>query len=121
MVRVAVLWNDTVFSETLIRPDKGATLGTHKKADIRAPSQALLATDLYQLFDKGSEAQLVLTPTMKGWIEQNGTRREIIGESSMQFLQIGDRGLVNITDNLAIFFYVVDTDKESFGVPFLKF
>ena len=33
MVRVAVLWNDSVFSETLISPTKGATLGTHKKAD----------------------------------------------------------------------------------------
>ena len=121
MVRVAVLWNDTVFSETLIKPNKGATLGTHKKADIRAPSQALLSTDLYDLFTKGGSmgAQLILNPNMKGWIEQNGERREIAGESSMQFLGLGDRGLVNITDNLAVFFYVIDTDKESFAVPLL--
>ena len=121
MIRVAVLWNDTVYSETLVRLDKGATVGTHKKAQIRVPSEALLATDLYQLFTKGGSmgAQLMLSPTMTGWLELNGERRDFTKEVGAQFLQIGDRGLVHINDKLAVFFYVVDCDRETFAVPLL--
>ena len=36
-IRVAVVWNDSVYSETLLDPSKGVILGTSKKADLCAP------------------------------------------------------------------------------------
>lgn len=122
MIRVAVLWNDSIFSESLIRAAQGVTIGTHKKAMIKVPSESALSTDLYQLFSKGGGemgAQLTLTPQMSGWVEVGGARQEISGSADPRFLQVGDRGLININDQLAVFFYVVNRDQDKFGIPLL--
>lgn len=120
-IRVAVIWNDSVFSETLLNPEKGGVLGSSKKADLRAPLDALVATDAYSLFSPGSAmgAQLSLHPNMNGWIEQGGQRRNFNNEGGMQLLQKGDRGLINISDQLAVFFYITESEKVSFATPLL--
>ena len=122
MIRVAVLWNDSIFSESFIRADRGVTIGTHKKAAVRVPSESMLSTDLYQLFAKGGGemgAQLTLSNQMGGWLEVRGERQELSGGADAQFLQVGDRGLINITDELAVFFYVVNREQDKYGVPLL--
>ena len=120
-IRVAVIWSDSVFSETLIDTEKGGVLGSSKKADLRAPLDALVATDAYRLFSPGSSmgAQLILHPNMNGWVEQSGTRREFSNEQQMQLLQVGDRGLININEQLAVFFYVTEVEKSTFATPLL--
>jgi hypothetical protein len=119
-IRVAVVWNDSVYSETLLDPSKGVVLGTSKKADLCAPVGALLATDAYQLFASGGMgAQLQLHGNMTGWIEQSGARRHFENEMGMHTLQDGDRGLVNVNDHLAVFFYVTSATQQTFATPLL--
>lgn len=122
MIRVAVLWNDSIFSESFLRASQGVTIGTHKKAAVRVPGESTLSTDLYQLFAKGGGemgAQLTLNNQMSGWLEVGGERQEISGSADAKFLQVGDRGLINISDDLAVFFYIVNRNQDKFGVPLL--
>ena len=119
-LRIAVIWNDSVFSETLVNPVKGATLGTSKKVDLSAPLSAMVASDSYQLFMPSTiGAQLNLHNNMSGWLEQGGTRKEFDSTPGIQMLDVGDRGLVNINDKLAVFFYVMETQKQTFATPLL--
>lgn len=119
-IRVAVVWNDSVFSETLLDPSKGVLLGTSDKADVRAPTSALLATDAYQLFIPATMgAQLSLPNRTNGWIEQGGQRKSFDNQPGMHSLQEGDRGLININDQLAVFFYVTSSSHQKFATPLL--
>ena len=119
-IRVAVVWNDSVYSETLLDPSKGVVLGTSNKANLNAPLGALVGTDAYQLFAPGGMgAQLSLHNSMNGWIEQSGKRRTFNNEPGMHILQDGDRGLINVTDQLAVFFYVTSATKQTFATPLL--
>ena len=119
-VRVAVVWNDSVFSETLLDPSKGVVLGTNNKADVRAPTHALLATDAYQLFQPSTVgAQLSLPNNTTGWVEQGGQRKSFSNEPGMHALKEGDRGLINVNEQLAVFFYVTSSSQHKFVTPIL--
>ena len=121
VIRVAVLWNDTVFSETLLNPAKGGSLGIDKRSNLRAPIGSLLGVGEYPLFTAGSEttAQLNVDPKMTGWLEKEGERSDLTSASGINTLSQGDRGLINITDELAVFFYVTEQSTQTYGIPFL--
>jgi hypothetical protein len=75
----------------------------------------------YPLFAPGSEmnAQINLDAKMTGWMERGGNRSDLNGESGVTMLAVGDRGLINISDEVAVFFHVTEQPVQTFGVPFL--
>ena len=120
-VRIAVLWNDTVVSERTISPKKGIILGAGRRVNLPIPAPAMgVFGDRFELFrNSKSSLDLQLDSSMKGWIELSGKRAELNGDTPFATVNDGDRGLIYLTEQLAVFFQVFETKKQKFGLPLL--
>jgi hypothetical protein len=121
VVRIAVVWNDTVVSEQIINPRKTVSLGSGTKAAVSIPAPASsIFGDRFDLFKPaGSGLDLQLDASMEGWVESNKDRKTLTKNSEITPLSIGDRGLIKLTDQTAIFFSVIEAPKGKFKLPLL--
>ena len=121
VVRVAVIWNDTVVSEQIINPRKAVSLGSGKKAPVSIPAPATgIFGDRFDLFKPaGSGLDLQLDSSMEGWVDTGDERKTLEKNSKLTPLSIGDRGLIKLTDQTAIFFSVIEAPMAKFKLPLL--
>lgn len=124
VVRLAVLWNDTVVSEQVINPKKGINIGSDSKCQLKIPDHGVLE-GTYQLFAAGSPdtPELQLDPKMTGWLNINAQRSELGGHKSSYLLSQGDFGVIKVIDEsdnrLAVFFKVLTQEPSRFAAPLM--
>ena len=121
LIRLATLWQDTVIGEKTFSPKTAITVGDHKKSKLVIPDLEPFGTS-YELFSKttGNHADLCLHPSMQGWVEQRGTRSNLsdLKDRSLS-LDAGDRGTIKLSEELSLFFQVIEHEPKRTGVPFL--
>jgi hypothetical protein len=124
VVRLAVLWNDTVVSEQVINPKKGIHIGSDKKSQLKIPDHGAIQGK-YQLFAPGSpdSPELQLDSKMTGWLQLGAERTELGGHKPSYLLNEGDYGVVKVIDEdanrLAVFFKVLSEEPSRFAAPLM--
>ena len=123
VVRLAVLWNDTVVTEKTLSPKKGITIGKHKKDHLSVPPSANgVIGDRYELFSPSADSspELQLSKGLAGWVEARGSRQELGASTPASMtLSEGDRGMIKLNDDVAVFFHVTPFEHRVFKMPLL--
>jgi len=123
VVRLAVLWNDTVVAEKTLSPKKGITIGQHKRDHLSVPPSANgVISDRYELFSPSvdSSPELQLSKGLSGWVETRGDRKALGADTPASMtLSEGDRGMLKLTEDLAVFFQVTPFEHRVFKKPLL--
>jgi hypothetical protein len=124
VVRLAVLWNDTVVSEQVINPKKGINIGSDKKCQLKVPDHGAIQGS-YELFAPGAPdtPELQLDMKMQGWINRGSDRINLGGHQPSYLLNEGDYGMIKVIDDednrLAVFFKVLAQEPTRFAAPLL--
>jgi len=124
VVRLAVLWNDTVVSEQVINPKKGINIGSDKASQLKIPDHGAIQGK-YQLFAPGSPdtPELQLDSKMTGWLQLGAERTELGDHKPSYLLNEGDYGVVKVIDEdanrLAVFFKVLSEEPSRFAAPLM--
>ncbi len=124
VVRLAVLWNDTVVTEKTLSPKKGITIGKRKRDHLSVPPSANgIIDDTYELFSPSVESspELQLARGLEGWVETRGERKDLGAQTPASMtLSEGDRGMIKLNSDLAVFFHVTPFEDRAFKKPFLE-
>ena len=119
-IRLAVLWNDTITNTKVVSHQKAVTCGAGKKATLSTPKTGFLGDSYTLLEPERDGACLQLNSSMNGWVENRGERIELDGSRSYLSLESGDRGLIYLDDDLAVFFQIIEKESYHLGLPLLS-